>query len=69
MKVPETNSSWMGTFIRRYKQVNMGISVKTPLGYVVPVIKNSNKKGILEIAKESKDLEARVANNTLTEEE
>ncbi len=27
VKVPETNSSWMGDFIRRFKNVNMSVAV------------------------------------------
>ena len=27
VKVPETNSAWMGEFIRRYKNVNMCVAV------------------------------------------
>jgi pyruvate dehydrogenase E2 component (dihydrolipoamide acetyltransferase) len=27
MRVPETNSHWMGEFIRKYKNVNMSVAV------------------------------------------
>jgi pyruvate dehydrogenase E2 component (dihydrolipoamide acetyltransferase) len=27
MRVPETNSHWMGDFVRRYKNVNMSVAI------------------------------------------
>ena len=38
VRVPETNSSWMGSFIRKYKNVDMAIAVQTPFGLYAPVV-------------------------------
>ena len=38
VRVPETNSSWMGDVIRRYKNVNMCVAVQTDFGLMAPVI-------------------------------
>lgn len=38
LKVPETNSAWMGEFIRRYKNVNMCVAVQTDHGLMAPSI-------------------------------
>jgi pyruvate dehydrogenase E2 component (dihydrolipoamide acetyltransferase) len=46
MKVPATNSSWMGDFVREFKHVNMSVAVQTPTGLMVPVVKNTNLKGL-----------------------
>lgn len=50
IKVPETNSSWMGSFVRRYKNVDMAIAVSTEYGLYAPVIPATNLKGLEEIA-------------------
>jgi pyruvate dehydrogenase E2 component (dihydrolipoamide acetyltransferase) len=66
LKVPETNSSWMGDVIRRYKNVNMNVAVQTEHGLMVPVITNAHIKGLEEISSEVKDLAARAKENKLT---
>jgi len=38
VKVPATNSSWMGDFIREYDNVNMCFAVQTDNGLMAPVI-------------------------------
>lgn len=50
MKVPETNSSWMGNSIRKYKDVNMNVAIETGFGFLLPVINSVNRKGLDEIA-------------------
>lgn len=46
LKVPETNSSWQGDFVRRFKNVNMSFAVQTPHGLMAPVLHNINLKGL-----------------------
>ncbi len=69
VKVPEANSSWMGDFIRRYKNVNMSVAVQTDFGLMAPVITNTNLKGLEEIASEIKDIAARARENKLKPDE
>lgn len=69
IKVPETNSSWMGDFIRKYKNVNMSVAVQTPHGLMAPTLMNTNLKGLEEIANEVKDIAARARENKLKPEE
>lgn len=66
IKVPATNSSWMGDFIREFKHVNMSVAVQTPTGLMVPVVKNTNLKGLEQIASEVKDLAARAREGKLS---
>ena len=48
---------------------NIGIAVDTPTGLVVPVIKDANKKSILDLSKELMDLSDRARNKKLKPEE
>ncbi len=55
-KFPEFNSSLDGEELILKKYYNIGFAADTPNGLVVPVLKNADKKGILEIAKELSEL-------------
>lgn len=65
VKVPATNSQWMGDFIRQFQNVNMSVAVQTDHGLMAPVIKNTNLKGLQEIATEIKDIAGRARENKL----
>jgi pyruvate dehydrogenase E2 component (dihydrolipoamide acetyltransferase) len=69
VKVPETNSSWLGESIRRYKNVNMCVAVQTDFGLMAPVITNTHLKGLEHIAAEVKDIAARARENKLKPDE
>ena len=53
MEVPEINSSLKGDEIEVYGNVNIGIAVATERGLIVPVLRNTHRKSLLEIAQES----------------
>jgi pyruvate dehydrogenase E2 component (dihydrolipoamide acetyltransferase) len=55
-KYPEFNSSIDGDNLVLKKYFNIGFAADTPNGLVVPVIKNAEKKGVFEIARESGEL-------------
>ena len=57
-KYPEFNSSLDGDDLIMKKYFNIGFAADTPTGLVVPVIKDADKKGIFEIAKETSELAA-----------
>jgi pyruvate dehydrogenase E2 component (dihydrolipoamide acetyltransferase) len=65
LKVPETNSSWQGTFIRKYNNVDMSVAVTTDTGLITPIITSSNLKGLASISKEMKDLAERARQQKL----
>uniref|UniRef100_A0A914XZ02 Dihydrolipoamide acetyltransferase component of pyruvate dehydrogenase complex n=1 Tax=Panagrolaimus superbus TaxID=310955 RepID=A0A914XZ02_9BILA len=59
LKVPETNSFYMGTHVRQNQSVNMSVAVNTGHGFVTPVIQNAQSKGLIEINKEILDFSKR----------
>jgi len=50
---PEINSSWMGDFIRRNNNINIGTAVAVEDGLIVPVIKFADTKSIAQVAEEA----------------
>ncbi|MFN2545828.1 MAG: 2-oxo acid dehydrogenase subunit E2 [Myxococcales bacterium] len=58
-KFPNFNSSLEGDHLVLKKYWNIGFAADTPQGLVVPVIKGADKKGVLEIARESAELAAK----------
>ena len=69
VRVPESNSSWLGESIRKFKNVNMCVAVQTDFGLMAPVIQNTHLKGLEEIAAEVKDIAARARENKLKPDE
>ena len=55
-KFPEFNSSLEGDNLIIKKYYHIGFAADTPQGLVVPVIREADKKGVIEIAKEMGDL-------------
>jgi len=55
-KFPEFNASIDGDNIVLKKYYHIGFAADTPQGLVVPVIRDADKKGVVEIAKEMGDL-------------
>jgi pyruvate dehydrogenase E2 component (dihydrolipoamide acetyltransferase) len=48
------------------KYVHLGIAVDTPNGLVVPVVRDVNKKGIIELSRELQDISAKAREGKLT---
>ena len=57
-KYPEFNSSLDGDELVLKKYFNIAFAADTPQGLVVPVIRDADKKGIVEIARETSELAA-----------
>jgi pyruvate dehydrogenase E2 component (dihydrolipoamide acetyltransferase) len=64
-KFPEVNSSIKEDQLITYKHINVGFAVDVPTGLVVPVIRETNSKGVRSIARESKALIAKARANKL----
>ncbi len=62
---PDFNSSLDGDDLIRKLYYNIGFAADTPGGLVVPVIKNADAKGLLEVARELAELSARARDGKL----
>ncbi len=68
-KFPVINSSWIDNKILKYSNVDISIAVALEDGLITPIVKNADKKGILSISKEVKDLVSRARSGKLRPEE
>ncbi len=65
-KFPEVNSTLKEDQLIEYKHINVGFAVDVPGGLVVPVIRDTNIKGVRTIAREAKALITRARANKLS---
>ena len=65
-RFPEFNSSLDGDEIVLKHYYNIGFAADTPGGLVVPVIKNAESKGLIEIAREAQELAGKARDGKLT---
>ena len=63
---PDFNSSLDGDELIRKRYYNIGFAADTPGGLVVPVIKDADTKGLLQIARELAELSARARDGKLS---
>jgi pyruvate dehydrogenase E2 component (dihydrolipoamide acetyltransferase) len=66
---PEINASWQGDRIRRHGSADIGIAVAVEDGLITPVLREADRKGLIQIARETADLVARARERKLTPEE
>jgi len=66
---PEVNASWQGDVIRRYHVVHVGVAVAVEDGLITPVIRNADRKGMVQISEELKELAGRAREKKLKPEE
>ncbi len=65
-RFPEVNSSLDGDSLVLKRYFHIGFAADTPNGLVVPVLRDADKKGIVEIAREAAELAARARDGKLT---
>jgi pyruvate dehydrogenase E2 component (dihydrolipoamide acetyltransferase) len=65
-RFPELNASLDGDDLVLKKYYHIGFAADTPSGLVVPIVRNADGKGVLEIAKETRDLAAKARDGKLT---
>ena len=58
-RYPDFNSSLDGDALILKKYYNIGFAADTPQGLIVPVLKDVDKKGVMQIAAETRELAAR----------
>jgi pyruvate dehydrogenase E2 component (dihydrolipoamide acetyltransferase) len=68
-RFPMVNASWGEDRILTHAEVHIGVAVAIPDGLIVPVVRHADRKSILEIAHEVKDLAARARERKLKPEE
>ncbi len=69
VKMPEVNASFDGERLLLKKHINIGVAVALDRGLIVPVIRDADRRTVLEIARESRRLADAARNNTLKLEE
>jgi len=65
-KFPEFNASIDGDQLMLKQYYHIGFAADTPNGLVVPVIRDADKKGIIELAQESSDLAKKARDGKLS---
>lgn len=66
---PAINSSWAGDKIRRNKDINVGVAVAVEEGLLVPVIRHTDHKGLVQINQEVKEKATKARDKKLAPEE
>jgi pyruvate dehydrogenase E2 component (dihydrolipoamide acetyltransferase) len=68
-RFPVVNASWTGETIKTHAEVHVGVAVSLPEGLITPIVRNADRKSIVEIGREVKDLAARARDKKLKPEE
>jgi len=69
VRIPQVNVSFAEDKILQKKQVNIGIAVALEQGLIVPVLHDADKRGLLDIARESRRLAEAARENKLRSED
>ncbi|HEY1428307.1 MAG TPA: dihydrolipoyllysine-residue acetyltransferase [Candidatus Tumulicola sp.] len=64
-KFPDFNASLDGDDLMRKRYYNIGFAADTPNGLMVPVLKNADSKGLVDIARETAELAAKARDGKL----
>lgn len=68
-KDPSVNVSFAGDKVLRHNGIHIGVAVATPVGLLVPVIRDADRKSVSEIATESRDKATRARDRKLRAED
>lgn len=68
-KHPACNSAWHDDVIRRFNHVHIGVAVAVEDGLITPVIKHADRKGLVQISREVKELAGRARKKRLQPDE
>jgi pyruvate dehydrogenase E2 component (dihydrolipoamide acetyltransferase) len=68
-RFPTVNASWTGETIQTHAEVHVGVAVSIPDGLITPVVRNADRKHVLDISAEVKDLATRARDRKLKPEE
>ncbi|KAL3088345.1 hypothetical protein niasHT_023905 [Heterodera trifolii] len=65
LRVPEANSSFMGSFVRQHSSVDVSVAVSTDVGLITPIIFDAHTKGVATISNEVHALAAKAREGKL----
>lgn len=68
-EVPIMNASVVGEEIHLWNEVNIGVAVSLEEGLVVPVVRDADKKAVVEVHRDLEDLVGRARSRKLTPDE
>jgi len=68
-RFPMVNASWGGDKITTHREVHLGVAVSIADGLITPVVRHADRKSVLEISREVKDLAGRAREKKLRPEE
>ncbi len=68
-EVPEVNSSWRGDHLLHHSRIHVGVAVALEGGLITPVVRDADRLGLREIARQVRDLAARAKERRLKPEE
>jgi pyruvate dehydrogenase E2 component (dihydrolipoamide acetyltransferase) len=68
-RFPTVNASWTGETIQTHAEVHLGVAVSLAEGLITPVVRNADRKHVLDISREVKELAARAREKRLKPEE
>jgi pyruvate dehydrogenase E2 component (dihydrolipoamide acetyltransferase) len=68
-RFPTVNASWTGEAIKTHAEVHLGVAVSLAEGLITPVVRNADRKPLVEISREVKELAARARDRKLKPEE
>jgi pyruvate dehydrogenase E2 component (dihydrolipoamide acetyltransferase) len=66
---PACNAAWHGDVIRKFRHVHVGVAVAVEDGLITPVIKHADRKGLVQISREVKELAGRARQKKLQPDE
>ncbi len=69
LKVPEANTAWSDEGVIQYDAADVAVAVAFDGGLITPIVRAADKKGVVVISREMKDLAARARSNKLAPEE
>ncbi|CAD8139290.1 unnamed protein product [Paramecium octaurelia] len=67
--IPQANSQWHGTYIRKFANADISIAVATDAGLITPIVFNAGSKGLGTIASTVKELAEKAKANKLKPQE
>lgn len=68
-QVPEANSAWHDTFIRRHNRVDVSVAVATSEGLITPIVFSACSKSVAEISNNVRELAQKAKENRLLPQE